>query len=1013
MNSVSERWTAFLDHVVAWGARGCHRWQVKRLEAARLWAEWFERGRGPRIMAMACWAFPIYSQTFVYQELACLIRQRGRLRFLYSALSPREHLPADFSCLWKARHRLFMHPEVCRKEREYYEARMPEKVALLAELLARQSGISLEAIRNHKHFDQAFAFTRMVEAYRPDYLHSYFFYEGTLFTFVASYLLNIPRGVSCYADHVLCDYELKVVPLHLKQCEVVVATSHRIKDELMRQAPGVDANRILVKPNAVDSARFEPTVSTDPPSGAPFRLVCACRIEPKKGLIYLVEAMAILRQRGRHVELHLLGAADDNPVSRDYAGELDGLIARLGLGGIVHREGRKTGDEVRAFFSRSHLFVAPFIETDTGDKDGIPTVLLEAMAAGLPVVATDAGSITEVIDDGTDGILVRQRDPKALADAIERMLNDESARSAFARRAVEKVRAHFDVAVCEPQFHQRILSLLEGRSGRSARGPHAPGSAPLVSVIVPFLNAEKFLWEAIESVLLQTYDRWELILIDDGSNDRSTVIAHDCAARFPTRIHYLEHDDHGNRGAAASRNAGIRHAKGKYLAFLDADDVWLPHKLEQQVRILEANPEAAMVYGATKFWSGWTGKAEDMERDHVPDLGVQTQTVFHPPTLLHLLYPLGKGCAPCPSDILILKEMVERIGGFEEHFHGIYQLYEDQAFLSKVYFNATVYVANECWDRYRQHPDSCVSVVKQAGQYDVVRQFFLTWLEAYLSARGLQDRAIRTSLEEALLPYRCAPLRSGNEPERASWVMPSDNHLGPTEPPAPEAGQRTEPVIPVGAVRFGTFRRVTPIGREWGLERGDPVDRFYIESFLSRHANDVKGRVLELKDNAYTRRFGGDRVAVSDVLHLDEGNPRATIIADLAAGDHVPSCAFDCIILTQTLQYIYDVRAALKTLHRILKPGGVLLATVPGISQTHDRDWGGHWYWGFTPVSARRLFSEVFPATDVEVQAYGNVLSAIALLHGLAVEELVAAELSHYEPGYEVTIAVRAHKAPV
>jgi peptidoglycan/xylan/chitin deacetylase (PgdA/CDA1 family) len=168
--------------------------------------------------------------------------------------------------------------------------------------------------------------------------------------------------------------------------------------------------------------------------------------------------------------------------------------------------------------------------------------------------------------------------------------------------------------------------------------------------------------------------------------------------------------------------------------------------------------------------------------------------------------------------------------------------------------------------------------------------------------------------------------------------------------------------------------------------------------------------VLEIGDNAYTEKYGGARVSKGDVLHVTEGNPQATIVADLTAADHVPSDSFDCIILTQTLQCVYDVKAAVRTLWRILKPGGVLLATFPGITKISHRDWGYTWYWNFTALSARRLLEEVFPSDHVEIRAQGNVLAATALLQGLAAEELRLEELEYRDPDYEVLLTLKAVK---
>jgi SAM-dependent methyltransferase len=217
---------------------------------------------------------------------------------------------------------------------------------------------------------------------------------------------------------------------------------------------------------------------------------------------------------------------------------------------------------------------------------------------------------------------------------------------------------------------------------------------------------------------------------------------------------------------------------------------------------------------------------------------------------------------------------------------------------------------------------------------------------------------------------------------------------------------------PVGLVRFGSLRRRFPISHVFGYDRGSKsVARYYIDRFIEQHSNDIRGHVLEIGDNTYTVLFGGDKVTYSDVLHLQPDNSKATIVADLTCADAIAEDTFDCIVLTQTLQFIYDVRSALSHIFRILKPGGVLLATISGISQIsrYDMDrWGE--YWRFTTLSAQCLFTDFFPPENVTIEAHGNVLSAIALLHGLACSELKLEEMEHHDPDYEIIITVYAVK---
>jgi SAM-dependent methyltransferase len=216
---------------------------------------------------------------------------------------------------------------------------------------------------------------------------------------------------------------------------------------------------------------------------------------------------------------------------------------------------------------------------------------------------------------------------------------------------------------------------------------------------------------------------------------------------------------------------------------------------------------------------------------------------------------------------------------------------------------------------------------------------------------------------------------------------------------------------PVGFVRFGSLRRLKPISPYWGTERGFPVDRYYIECFLTQNSQVIKGRALEIGDNTYTQKFGGNKVSLSEVLHVAEQKSKVTIIGDLTKGDNISSNAYDCIILTQTLQAIFDVPQALRTVYRILKPGGFVLATVPGISKIsrYDMDrWG--YFWSFTTQSIQRLFAETFLRENVQVNAYGNVLASIAFLHGLASSELKQKELDYVDPDFELLITVRARK---
>ena len=253
-----------------------------------------------------------------------------------------------------------------------------------------------------------------------------------------------------------------------------------------------------------------------------------------------------------------------------------------------------------------------------------------------------------------------------------------------------------------------------------------------VSVMIIFLNEERFLEEAIASVLAQSYSDWELLLVDDGSSDRSSHIAADWAARMPDRIRYLQHDSHANLGMSASRNLGLREATGHYIAFLDADDVWLPAKLERQVALLDARPDVAMTYGATLYWHSWDTACA--EPDYVINPGVESATVFDPPELLtHFLE--RKVNMPCMGSMLMRRGAALAFGAWEDDFRG---LFEDQVFFTKLCVATRVLATGDCLDKYRQHRDSACFVGIRTGELAHARTGFHAWLGRFLQRQGLE-----------------------------------------------------------------------------------------------------------------------------------------------------------------------------------------------------------------------------------------------------------------------------------
>jgi len=269
---------------------------------------------------------------------------------------------------------------------------------------------------------------------------------------------------------------------------------------------------------------------------------------------------------------------------------------------------------------------------------------------------------------------------------------------------------------------------------------------PSVSVITPFLNGGDWLRQAVESVIAQDYQYWQQILIDDGSLPEATKIAKDYSDRYPGKIIYTEHPGHANKGVTASRNLGITKANSQLVAFLDSDDCWLPDKLRKQVNLFSEYPAANVICEASKYWFTWE---KPNSQDMMIKVGVEENKLYEPPVLIYKLYPLGKGAAPCPSGMIMKKTVLDKIGGFEESFTGANQVYEDQAFLCKIYLTEKVFVSGEANNLYRQRSGSLMQSINQRKQYLKVRAFFLKWMENYLEQHNIDDARINKLISQA------------------------------------------------------------------------------------------------------------------------------------------------------------------------------------------------------------------------------------------------------------------------
>lgn len=409
------------------------------------------------------WAFPNPTHAYAYQEMLGFLERGVTVAVLLGERRPAADLAARFRPLLDRLVIVETVRQIHDQDLAALDREHPGRVDAFLQKVADELGRSVGDLRADPLVLRACTFTRLVELIRPRYLQSWFFYDQSFMTMFASQVLGIPRGISCHVDHELDDFAFKLVRLQLETADLVLAISERTKAELVARGSAGCSAKILVKRIGVDGAVFRQLRGQRPVNGA-FELVSICRLEPKKGLLELADAIGLLREHGREVVVRLIGGVD--PLHREsaaYAAELEARLVALHLTDVVVLDGAVPGDEIAIHLATAHAFLAPYVEVAGGDKDGIPTSMVEAMAAGVPIVCTDAGAMREAVTDGVEGLVVAQRDPAAFAAAIERLMDDDALRQRCGAAAAERFDREFDCRVTDAALHARVRELTSAR----------------------------------------------------------------------------------------------------------------------------------------------------------------------------------------------------------------------------------------------------------------------------------------------------------------------------------------------------------------------------------------------------------------------------------------------------------------------------------------------------------------------------------------------------------------------
>jgi glycosyltransferase involved in cell wall biosynthesis len=517
-----------------------------------------------------------------------------------------------------------------------------------------------------------------------------------------------------------------------------------------------------------------------------------------------------------------------------------------------------------------------------------------------------------------------------------------------------------------------------------------------VSVVITARNYGGFLSFALRSISSQSVPPGQVIVVDAAPGD---ILPDMAGATVP-----VEHVASSGCGISASRNAGLARATGDFVIFLDADDSLRPTAVERGLRAMDANPGAGFVYGAYVLCN-----------EHLSPIEAPT-VVRAGPNGFHQL--LRENIVRMQGAVMYDRAILQELGGFDEDF----ALCEDYELYLRIARHHRIASHPHLVADYRLHGQNVsressemldwhLRALAKHRPQPADGQAFAAWKHGGSAAKRNYSNLVwrnhgrnsDTPWKERRKVMRVAPRFTASAAVRQIVLsaMPSSvQHF--------LRRVRRRPLFPLqGEVDFGDFARIRPLSTDFGFLRGMPVDRHYIEQFLAANRASITGNALEAGGRDYLDQFGHGLGHV-DVVNA-EGGPQATIVGDLGTPGLLQETRYDCIVLTQVLQYIYDLPAAAAQLHAALKPGGTLLITVPAISPMEQKPWD--WYWTFNVKAMQRLFGEAFGAANVEVAAHGNAFAATCFIQGIAVEDVGSEWLTPLDETFPVLLTMKATKA--